>query len=223
MNALLTLLHISEKVDTSVGHASQSYVKHLQCPSGGEVRTVPLAFRFSRNLHPELIVRAQEVLELGVGGLVAASGFWDMNPGQGGGNEHMVLKEYTKRMASFLLALEPLVSPLNHTLVWRSITPIAFSRAPEDRRGYLSYGRTTAVNAVARRLITEAWRGLPRWRYIDTAPRFPPNDLDNLDVVSGDGYHPSVQSLNYIVFAIFSELCPPFGGLATLEDIEAAL
>lgn len=229
VNALLSLLEVGEKVDTTVGHSLQSYVKHLQCPpqgsnsssSGGGGVSVPLAFRFSRNLHPELIERAQEVLSRGVGGLVAGSGFWDMNLGQGGANEYTVLKEYTKRMASFLLALQPLVT-LNHILVWRSITPIAFSRAPEDRRGYLSYGRTTAVNALARRLVTEGWKGQPRWRYIDTAPLFPPSDLDNLEVVSADGYHPSVQTLKYIVFGIFSELCPPFGEVS-LEDIEAAV
>lgn len=124
---------------------------------------------------------------------------------------------YAARLATFLRSLRPRVRG-NHTLVWREVTPTVFSRAPDDRRGYLTPGRTAAVNAIARRLLTEGWGAppLPAWRIIDADLLVPLNQLEAL--VSDDGYHPNDDVLLNVVHAVFSELCPPFGDWRAAVD-----
>jgi len=200
-------------VDTNVPHARQAHDAVFDLGGGATAR---VSFRFARNAAPELGERVAGLLDGGVAAIVAGSGFWDLNPGQGGVSAEGAVAGYAARLAAFLRDLRPRVRAGVHTLVWREVTPTVFSRAPTDRRGYLTPGRTMAVNAVARRLLTVGWAGqggaaavLPSWRVIDADLLAPLNNLEAL--VGSDGYHPNGDVLLNAVHAIFSELCPPFG------------
>ena len=205
VNALLLLLGAGESVDAAVPHAQQQYLRDFEVP-GNASASARVAFRFATSLHPAAGAAAAELLALPVGALVVASGFWDLNPGQGGGDDASALTTYAVRLARFLQGLAAHI-PEGTALVWRSITPIAHARAPVDRRDYLSLGRTTAANALARRLL-QAWQGRSAWAIVDSALLMPPGD-DTL--VSGDGYHPEPSTLRLFVYALLSELCPHQG------------
>ena len=207
VNALLLLLGAGESVSVTVPHAQQQYLRDFEV-SGNASATARVAFRFATSLHPAAGAAAAELLALPVRALVVASGFWDLNPGQGGGDDASALSTYAVRLARFLRGLRSGPLPEGTALVWRSVTPIAYARAPVDRRDFLSIGRTTAVNALARRLLGEAWQGRSAWAFVDAALLMPPGD-DTL--VGGDGYHPEPSTLRLFVYALLSELCPPPG------------
>jgi hypothetical protein len=200
-------------VDSRVPHAEQAHEAAFDAGGGATAR---LSFRFARNAGAELGERVAGLLDGGAAAIVAGSGFWDLNPGQGGAAAERAVTGYAARLAAFLRGLRPRVTR-NHTLVWREITPTVFSRAPDDRRSYLTPGRTAALNAVARRLLMEGWAGgggggggaLPPWRVVDADLLIPWDQLEAL--VSADGYHPEGLVLLNVLHAIFSELCPPFG------------
>ena len=217
VNALLRHVGSGCCVDTNVPHARQALDRVVEL-GGSRAR---ISFRFARNAAPELGERVADLLEGdgggggGVAAIVAGSGFWDLNPGQGGESAEGAVTGYAARLAAFLRGLRPRVRAGKHTLVWREITPTVFARAPADRRGHLTPGRTSALNAVARRLLGEGWRGpegappLPAWKVVDADLLVPLNNLEAL--VSGDGYHPNGDVLLHVAHAVFSELCPPFG------------
>jgi len=225
VNALLSLVGSTDTVDTRVAHEFQTYSGAFAVP-GVENATARIAFRFARNLAPELGEKAKELLAGGVAKtLFAGSGFWDLNPGQGGGDHRTALPTYATRLARFLTELASalegapprpaLAAPF--TLVWRTITPIAYAKAPEDRRDFISIGRTEAANAVAKKLIEEGWNAdpardpavLPHFKVIDSTLIMPPGDEGR---VAEDGYHPSAKSLELFVAAFASEVCPEARG-----------
>ena len=206
-------------VDNSVGHEKQTYDRDFHYNNS----VVHISFRFARNAAPELGQRVSKLLETGnVKSIVAGSGFWDLNPGQGGSSEIDFVTSYAIRIASFLKDLRPRVTEGIHKLVWNEITATVFERTSTDRRSYLTNGRIAALNAVARRLLA-AWGdnsgvmgNVPRWTVVDADLLIPLNNLQVL--VSPDGYHPTKEVLLNKVFAIFSELCPPFGPWSNAID-----
>ncbi len=237
VNALLLLLQSGDAVSTQVPHAQQQYMRTFP---GAPNAT--LAFRFARSLHPELLQKAVELLAPegpGLGALVASSGFWDLSPEQGGGSHTEALATYATRMARFLHGLwgalpqgastSTSTSTSSHgrrqpALLWRTITPTAYSRAPADRRDYLSLGRTAAANALAQRFLA-AWnaqaqaQALPRWAVLDAELLMPAGREES---IAEDGYHPSQDTLQLLVHAIFSELCPsPSLQLEGMEEVQA--
>ena len=226
VNALLRHLGAGCCVDTNVPHARQALDRVVELGGGATAR---ISFRFARNAAPELGERVAGLLEEGgaaVRAFVVGSGFWDLNPGQGGESAENAVAGYAARLAAFLKGLRPRVRAGIHRLVWREITPTVFARAPADRRGHLTPGRTSALNAVARRLLGEGWRGqepgggaappLPAWKIVDADLLLPLNNLEAL--VSGDGYHPSGAVLLQVAHAVLSELCPPFGDWRAAVD-----
>ena len=222
-------------VDNSVGHAQQTYDRDYDYNH----TIIHISFRFARNAAPELGDRVSELLKTGkVHAIVAGSGFWDLNPGQGGSSDIDFVTSYAIRIATFLKDLRSRVSAGTHTLVWNEVTNTEYSRIHDDRRSYLTNGRIAAVNAVARRLLA-AWGdygggvgsggvsgggvmgNVPRWAIVDADLLIPINNLPAL--VSADGYHPTKEVLLNKVFAIFSELCPPFGPWSNAIDVLGAV
>lgn len=197
------------------GHAGQAF--SADYPVGNS--SVHIAYRFARNAHPDLGELAAQLLGGGkVRALVAGSGFWDLAPVYYGSHDEDVVTRYAQRLALFLRGLRRHVRAGVHRLVWREVTPTAFEKMPlGDNRGFFTLGRTSAINAVARRLLLEGWGGgagegghrLPPWALVDADLLMPAISVANL--TEWDGYHPSHEVLVHSVYAIFSELCPPFG------------
>jgi len=220
-NALLRILEVGDAVNVNVPHAQQRYESEIPLP-GTTNATARIAFRFARNLHPELGDRAKELLQNGIQGtgmrgLVVGSGLWDLNPGQGGGGHTTALTTYAIRLAKFLREMGLFLKEKReegggpYRLVWRMIAPTVWSKAPIDRRDFLSNGRIEACNAIARRFLGEAWnffavsKMLPPWALVESSLLMPPGHESR---VSGDGYHPTPQTLERFVHAIASEFCP---------------
>jgi hypothetical protein len=68
-------------VDSRVPHAEQAHEAAFDAGGGATAR---LSFRFARNAGAELGERVAGLLDGGAAAIVAGSGFWDLNPGQGG-------------------------------------------------------------------------------------------------------------------------------------------